>query len=279
MAITTPNMALTAWNSSSDYYNYQQLASNFIALDQHDHSPGNGVQIDGNTGIKDGTIPQSKLSSWTYRDSSIPGSALQSGAVTPAKTAIAPYARLDKSSYTLTQASDAASEPYPFNLTDNSFTVTPSTGGMGTASGQITISQTGIYAVSGSFIVTVNTANQIAGTNCGLTGIIRSNASLGSTSNQSSTNIAIGSSGFEYKAGQYPVNVSAITYIEAGKQLSFWYRSKLITSDGVATAYKSGTSGQKVLIWGDSSGNEPTYASTVVASSVMFMATYLGRYS
>jgi len=60
MAQTTPNLQLTVWNNLTDPYNSEQLANNFIKLDQHDHSPGKGAPIDGSS-IKDASITNAKL--------------------------------------------------------------------------------------------------------------------------------------------------------------------------------------------------------------------------
>jgi hypothetical protein len=61
MAQITPNLSLTVWNNLSDPYNSDQLAINFINIDRHDHSPGNGAQIDGATAIKSGSIGNAAL--------------------------------------------------------------------------------------------------------------------------------------------------------------------------------------------------------------------------
>jgi hypothetical protein len=55
MAFISPRMSLKVWNSGSDPYNHEQLADNFLKLDQHDHSSGRGVQIGGD-GIRNGAI-------------------------------------------------------------------------------------------------------------------------------------------------------------------------------------------------------------------------------
>lgn len=48
-------MSLKVWNSAADAYSHEQLADNFLKLDQHDHSQGRGSLIGGN-GIRDGAI-------------------------------------------------------------------------------------------------------------------------------------------------------------------------------------------------------------------------------
>ena len=45
MASTLGNMGLIKWDSVSDYFSHTQLAANFQAIDDHDHSAGKGVQI------------------------------------------------------------------------------------------------------------------------------------------------------------------------------------------------------------------------------------------
>lgn len=45
MASVTPNMNLVKWDSVSDYFSHAQLAANFQAIDDHDHTSGKGTQI------------------------------------------------------------------------------------------------------------------------------------------------------------------------------------------------------------------------------------------
>lgn len=59
MAVTN-YMGLTAWDLGDDQYNYSQLANNFIALDEHDHSPSKGQQIQ-SAGIADNAIITAKI--------------------------------------------------------------------------------------------------------------------------------------------------------------------------------------------------------------------------
>lgn len=81
MAQITPNLNLTVWNLASDTYNHEELANNFIALDQHDHSgSGKGAQLDGAKSIKDGTIPVSKLGAGILSSTNI-GQVIQEGAI------------------------------------------------------------------------------------------------------------------------------------------------------------------------------------------------------
>lgn len=77
MAQVTPNLQLTVWNNLTDPYNSEQLANNFIKLDQHDHSPGKGAQIDGATGIKDASITNAKLAANSVTTGTIAAGAVQ----------------------------------------------------------------------------------------------------------------------------------------------------------------------------------------------------------
>lgn len=83
---TTVNMNLVAWDQGTDAYNHGQLASNWQAVDTHDHTVGRGVAIP--TGglqnaavttakIADGAVTASKIP-----DGSIPGSKIATGAIT-----------------------------------------------------------------------------------------------------------------------------------------------------------------------------------------------------
>lgn len=45
MSTTYTNIGLTAWTSGSDFFNHTQLANNFQAIDNHDHSAGKGLQV------------------------------------------------------------------------------------------------------------------------------------------------------------------------------------------------------------------------------------------
>jgi hypothetical protein len=254
MAITTPNMALTAWNAASDTYDYKQLASNFIALDQHDHSSGNGVQINGATGIKDASIPKSKLSNFVYDDNTIPGSALQSGAVTPAKTALAPYATIiSNQNIPLTNDGTNSTTTRQF-LDSTAAKFTPSNNttypNMASGTGIITVPQSGIYSVSASFLVNLS-ANVKPGEDMSINGVIRATSAGGVSTSSDADNIAIGPAGFEYTADNYPVNVNGIRYLSSGQVLSFWYTCKLQAYAG-ASPY---------------------------ATNILFTAAYLGRYS
>ena len=59
MAVTN-YMGLTAWDLGDDQYNYIQLANNFIALDEHDHSPSKGQQIQ-SAGLANSAVITAKI--------------------------------------------------------------------------------------------------------------------------------------------------------------------------------------------------------------------------
>src|SRR3954465_7042077 len=76
MPFVSPKMSLRVWNLLTDLYNHSQLADNWMRVDQHDHTPGRGVQIP-TEGIADGAVTEAKIA---------PGSlALSDGAVTLSK--------------------------------------------------------------------------------------------------------------------------------------------------------------------------------------------------
>jgi hypothetical protein len=67
---TTPNMGLITWPNLNDVFNHTQLATNFTALDQHDHTSGKGVPVGaggigalavGTTQLQDTAVTTSKL--------------------------------------------------------------------------------------------------------------------------------------------------------------------------------------------------------------------------
>ena len=60
MAQVTPNMQLAVWNDLTDPYDPEQLATNFVKIDLHDHSPGKGAPIDGSS-IVNRSITANKL--------------------------------------------------------------------------------------------------------------------------------------------------------------------------------------------------------------------------
>jgi len=92
MAQVTPNMQLVVWNNPTDLYDSSQLAKNFIAIDEHDHSGnGKGKAIDG-TNIKVGTISSTQIANNTITAGNIAPSAVNTdelvdSSVTTAKIA------------------------------------------------------------------------------------------------------------------------------------------------------------------------------------------------
>lgn len=60
MPSTSPKMSLRVWNLEQDQYDHAQLADNWFRVDQHDHTPGRGVQIP-TEGIADSAITQAKI--------------------------------------------------------------------------------------------------------------------------------------------------------------------------------------------------------------------------
>jgi hypothetical protein len=89
--IVGPHIGLSIWNLSTDHYNSDQLADNWLKMEFHDHSPGRGVPIP-TEGIADGAITAAKLA---------PGAnAVQDGSITPKKFANLPAAKVYNSAVT-----------------------------------------------------------------------------------------------------------------------------------------------------------------------------------
>jgi hypothetical protein len=98
MSITTTNMGLTSWTSPSDLFNNTELADNWTAVDQHDHTAGKGVQIPAG-GIATGAVTNAKLganavSSTKLGVNSVTTAAITDAAVTAAKLGALPAARV-----------------------------------------------------------------------------------------------------------------------------------------------------------------------------------------
>lgn len=84
MAQTTPNLGLTVWNLKTDPYDSGQLAQNFIAIDQHDHSGnGKGSPIDATNAILNGSITGAKLASPAVGTGNIADYAITSTKLSP----------------------------------------------------------------------------------------------------------------------------------------------------------------------------------------------------
>jgi hypothetical protein len=85
----TPNMGLRAWDAASDAYDYGQLANNFKAIDNHDHTVGKGARIP-TGGLQDGAISTVKIqdnavTATKIPDGSVSSAKLQNNSVTGAK--------------------------------------------------------------------------------------------------------------------------------------------------------------------------------------------------
>jgi hypothetical protein len=79
--ITSPNMGLLIWNSSTDAYNSEEQAENWAKVDQHDHTPGKGTLI--TTGaIADAAITGAKLAPDAFGDAVIPDDSVTAAKLT-----------------------------------------------------------------------------------------------------------------------------------------------------------------------------------------------------
>lgn len=79
MAVTLLNMGLRQWNLGTDTFSYTELASNFSAIDNHDHTTGKGLQVP-TGGIVDAAITNAKLAS-----NAVDATKIVSGSISDAK--------------------------------------------------------------------------------------------------------------------------------------------------------------------------------------------------
>lgn len=71
----TLNMGLRAWDAGGDPYDHSQLANNFTAIDQHNHTTGRGVQIPSG-GLADGAVTGQKIAGNAVTPDKIPDGSL-----------------------------------------------------------------------------------------------------------------------------------------------------------------------------------------------------------
>lgn len=88
MPSTTTFMSLTTWPDGTDLFDHATLASNFGAIDNHDHTPGNGTPVP-TAGIADGAVTAPKIAS-----DAVTTVKLSPGCVTTEKHAATPYVLL-----------------------------------------------------------------------------------------------------------------------------------------------------------------------------------------
>jgi hypothetical protein len=93
MSSTSPNLGLKVWDQPTDSFHSTELADNWQALDQHDHTgPPNGLKLGqnalnansvGTVQIKDGEVTRNKIV-----DGAINGQKIENGAVTLTKLGV-----------------------------------------------------------------------------------------------------------------------------------------------------------------------------------------------
>lgn len=83
MSFVTTNMGLIAWDVDGDPYDHSQLANNWNAVDNHDHTTGKGKQIP-TAGITDSAITTPKIADGAVTAPKIPdGSIIQAKLAKP----------------------------------------------------------------------------------------------------------------------------------------------------------------------------------------------------
>jgi microcystin-dependent protein len=83
--LTLPNLGLTQWPSPSDHFSYVELANNWKAIDDHDHTTGKGVQIPtgglANLAVTLGKLASDSVDASKIVNGSVGSAELASGAV------------------------------------------------------------------------------------------------------------------------------------------------------------------------------------------------------
>jgi hypothetical protein len=100
-------MGLTNWNDASDNFSNTELVANFVALDEHDHTSGKGVQV------PSGGLAANAVASTNIQASAVTTAKVQDGAITAAKLAstatagsygtVASAANIDVSTYSVVE--------------------------------------------------------------------------------------------------------------------------------------------------------------------------------
>jgi hypothetical protein len=140
MAYVTPRMSLKVWNSASDPYDHEQLADNFLKLDQHDHSSGRGVKI-GAGGLQDFAIGSNH-----FFPGAVNAAALATGAVTTTKLADANITTAKYLDASVTDAKLASPQNgiYHISMRTYGFLTSANTG-------------TGTFMINGSYVASATT--------------------------------------------------------------------------------------------------------------------------
>jgi hypothetical protein len=248
MAITTPNMKLNVWNSLTDVYDHSQLASNFIAIDSHDHGSNGGAQIDGSVAIKDASIPGSKMASdfsYSFASGSIPASSLATStdstgisysqiknyAVSLNKVGAAPYCEMHKTTGALSTSYDALMTTYNTITENANFTGETAMVGDSGNSGLMTVRRSGIYMVHAYLEWT---AADTSATYPMLS--IKQN-----TTTVIARTAGLGRHGGSTPAYNYAGNVFAIVSATANDSFGMYYRLGTTTTAAIAHAYLKAT--------------------------------------
>ncbi len=148
MSITTTNMSLTSWDSSSDYFNHSELAANWDSIDNHDHTSGKGVQIPAgglaNNAVTGATIANNAVTSAKIAADSVDITHLASASVGPAEVGALPGARVYNSANFA--VADATDTPITFNSERYDESGLHDTG---SNTSRLTATYAGVYLITG----------------------------------------------------------------------------------------------------------------------------------
>lgn len=151
MSITTTNMTLTSWTSSSDLFSNTQLDGNWQKIDAHDHSSGKGVKISA-SGLNTSAVTATQLASNAVTtvkilDANVTAAKLGSNSVLAAAIGTLPGARVfnsanisipDSTNTTLTFDSERFDTDTIHSTSSNQGRLTATTAGVYIITGHVT---------------------------------------------------------------------------------------------------------------------------------------------
>lgn len=146
MATISTNMSLTCWTDLGDFFSNTELANNFTAIDEHDHTSGKGVQIPaggiGPAAVTATAIASNAVTTAKIADDAVTSDKLGTNSVLHDALGSIPACRVYKD--TTTACGDAALVGLTFNQERYD---TDSMHSTSIDSGRITFNSAGVYHV------------------------------------------------------------------------------------------------------------------------------------
>lgn len=126
MTVNSPNMSLSLWEAPLDTFSHVQLYQNFLAIDAHNHTSGQGVQIP-SAGIANQAITAAQIANATITANQIAAGAigtsqLAAGAVTGSQIAAGAVGPSQIASHSIGAASLAGAPTLKYTLQNSPYT-------------------------------------------------------------------------------------------------------------------------------------------------------------